>query len=99
MSDERDVKMFAFLQKFKPCPFCGYKLQNNLDDTFYPTGTWKRVEPSGLTHYVSHRSRKEGDTPVYNVICNEIGGGCGASMMADSPEEGIEKWNRRHETT
>ena len=32
---------------------------------------------------------------IWNVICTESSGGCDASVMADSPEQAIKKWNSR----
>lgn len=95
---QRDATMRVYLSQFKPCPFCGYELKNNLDDSVYPSGRWWREDGPrgvGFRHYVGHRERQPGDHPVYSVNCAECSGGCGAELTADSMEEALEKWNRR----
>ena len=32
---------------------------------------------------------------TYNLVCYETGGGCGASVLGDSKEDVIDKWQRR----
>lgn len=92
-----DTNMLAFLKQLKPCPFCGYKLENNVDDSFYPVGNawWRDSEEVGCRIYVGAREREEGDQPVYGLHCPPCSGGCGAEMSADTPEDAVAKWNRR----
>lgn len=35
------------------------------------------------------------DKTVWQLVCYATGGGCDASILGDSAEECIEKWNRR----
>lgn len=32
---------------------------------------------------------------VWNIVCQEVDGGCNASILGRTPEECFEKWNRR----
>lgn len=32
---------------------------------------------------------------LYNVVCYETGGGCGASVLGWTEDEAVERWNRR----
>ena len=34
---------------------------------------------------------------VYNVVCYETGGGCGASVLGSNADDAIKKWNTRNE--
>ena len=36
-----------------------------------------------------------GRTKLMQIVCYESGGGCGASVLGDSVDEVIRKWNRR----
>jgi hypothetical protein len=36
-------------------------------------------------------------TGVWGLHCYETGGGCGAQVIGESPEEVIEKWNTRYD--
>jgi hypothetical protein len=78
----------------KDCPFCGATPPKDLSDTLYPSGTWWRIN-DGYRHYVAHRDREPGDNMCWQVICNEVYGGCGAEISADSEQEAIDKWNHR----
>lgn len=91
---EGDKAMLLFLKQFKPCVFCGYEIHENLDDTFYPSGTWYREGRHGR-QYVHHRDKQEGDKPIYSLNCAECSGGCGVEFRVDSKEEALAKWNRR----
>lgn len=33
---------------------------------------------------------------VYNLVCYETGGGCGASVLGDNKEDVILRWNGRY---
>ena len=35
------------------------------------------------------------DTPVYQIVCQTSSGGCDASILGDSKEDCIRRWNRR----
>ena len=35
------------------------------------------------------------DRTVWEVNCYETGGGCGVTILGDSPEDVIERWNKR----
>lgn len=77
----------------KPCPFCGKNIDLNGHDTLYPAGFgW--VQEDGYRHYVDIY-----DVPkeqwCYKIVCDETAGGCGATVMGDSIEETINKWNKR----
>lgn len=78
----------------KPCPFCGRKVDRDLIDTLYPTGTFWRVT-NGFRHYVGRKERQDGDKMCMGMHCTESNGGCGAEISADTEEEVIAKWNRR----
>jgi hypothetical protein len=68
----------------KSCPFCGFNLDVNDEDCIYPVGR--------------PMYDLETDKPmwrVYNIVCYETGGGCGASVLGDSPEDCIDRWNSR----
>lgn len=82
--------------KLKPCPFCGRKVDDDLIDTLYPSGIYWR-QHNNFRSYHSHKERKEGDQPCYEMNCTESNGGCGAEISADTLEEVITKWNRRPE--
>lgn len=32
---------------------------------------------------------------IWNLVCYEIGGGCGASVLGDNREDVIQRWNTR----
>ena len=104
--EKRDADMLAFLEKFAPCPFCGRDLKNDLDDSFYPTGTkWEDVDCLGdgqnvIRRYLSLREPLRSDNiiasgSVYGVYCATSSGGCGAELSGDSPEEVLARWNTR----
>lgn len=78
----------------KNCPFCGTEFPDNLEDSLYPSGTVWRDTPHGRTYH-SWKNRQEGDSQCWQLICNEIYGGCGVEMHADSQDDVVKKWNRR----
>jgi hypothetical protein len=84
----------ALATKLLACPFCGFQMppdeDENLIDILYPTGTYWRVEPDGLKHYVNHKERQPGDSRCWHIICD-----CGAEVHADTREGAITAWNRR----
>ena len=43
------------------------------------------------------QSHQDWDGMCYKIACADTYGGCGASLVADSREEAIDKWNRRVE--
>lgn len=88
--------------KLTKCPFCGRVNDTNDEDTLYPTGTHWATTECGIRHYFSRALFKgiihmmpepEGD--VYQIVCSENYGGCGAEIHGDSVEEVIQKWERR----
>lgn len=32
---------------------------------------------------------------VYTIVCQEAAGGCEANILGETPEECVQKWNRR----
>lgn len=66
------------------CPFCGFKPDINDMDCIYPCSRPEFNEEKNEIHY-----------RVYNLVCYETGGGCGASVLGDSPEACISLWNTR----
>jgi hypothetical protein len=82
------------MNELLPCPFCGREVEDDLEDTLYPSGTWWREE-DGLRHYIGHQERKPTDQPCWLMNCPESGGGCGAEIYGDTKEQVMAKWNRR----
>ncbi len=78
-------------EALKPCPFCGRAVDDDLRDTLYPSGVYRR----GELEYVSHRDRQEGDTPCWTMHCVAHEGGCGAEVSGDTEAEVRAAWNRR----
>jgi hypothetical protein len=79
-----------------PCPFCGRPVDENLEDTLYPSGVYWRFDPKIQRRtYHSRREQQPGDHDCMEMNCTETNGGCGARITADSEEEVIAKWNRR----
>jgi acetate kinase len=68
-----------------PCPFCGFQLDANDDDCIYPATRATYNETNDSLEY-----------NVYELNCYTTGGGCGASVLGDSAEDCITKWNTRH---
>jgi len=82
--------------KLLPCPFCGYKPPEDLSDTLYPSGSYRRWMPDIGSHgYIGHRNREPGDEPCWAMHCTESMGGCGAQINGDTMDEAINKWNTR----
>lgn len=91
------------LTELKPCPFCRLELDADDPDTLHRSGTiWKARGANGR-EYVSFRTQMtfpEKDMNdymgwCYEIHCNKIYGGCGATIHQDSKEEAIEAWNKR----
>ena len=88
--------------KLTACPFCGMVSDTDWDDTLYPTGSFWADHPDGFRHYFS-RALYRGDESkmpepegkVFQIVCSENYGGCGAEIHGDSIEEVIQKWERR----
>jgi len=79
----------------KPCPFCGFQVEDHVD-MVYPSGIyWMFVD--GYKSYMNFQSSlgHPGCGICYQVFCNPVMGGCGANMTGDSKEEAIENWDRR----
>lgn len=88
--------------KLTKCPFCGRVNDTADDDTLYPTGGLWATDEDGFRHYFSHAFYRgdEARMPVpegkvYQIVCSENYGGCGAEIHGDSVEEVIQKWERR----
>jgi len=65
-----------------PCPFCGHDLNTqDIEDTIYPTSSY--IDEDGMEKY------------IYNIVCQVSAGGCDASILGDSVEKCITKWNKR----
>ena len=63
----------------KPCPFCGFKPDFEDDDCCYPIA---------IDHHNAEYS-------LYGLHCYSTGGGCGAQVIASTPEECVTIWNTR----
>lgn len=74
----------ADLTTLKPCPFCGFQLDRDEADCIYPAVRPEYDEDQDKMVY-----------RVWELNCYEVGGGCGASMLGDSAEDCITKWNTR----
>ena len=88
--------------QLKPCPFCGLQSHEDWDDTIYPAGIgWrdeKKDAPDGtppIRLYLRREQYYRWQGTCYKINCAETYGGCGASLVGDSKEEAIDKWNRR----
>jgi len=65
-----------------PCPFCGHDLNTqDIMDTIYPS--FLHIDEDGVEHY------------IYNIVCQESAGGCGAIILGNSVEDCVTKWNKR----
>jgi hypothetical protein len=75
-----------------PCPFCGKQMDIHCDETLHRSSTaWKDTKYGrGYVRY-----HEECDGYCYEVHCNKIYGGCGATITDDSIEEVIAAWNKR----
>lgn len=81
--------------KLKPCPFCGLQSHQDWDDTLYPSGIGWKEDVDSFRHYLGRLKFAQWEGTCYKLTCAETYGGCGASLVADSKEEVIDKWNRR----
>ena len=64
------------------CPFCGHDLNSqDIEDTIYPISAY--TDEDGMEHY------------IYNIVCQKSAGGCDASILGDSIEDCVTKWNTR----
>lgn len=68
-------------QDVKDCPFCGHTIVKDDPDSLYPL--IKKQQDGTLRPY------------AFNLVCAVPSGGCDASMMGDSEDDCLEKWNRR----
>lgn len=66
------------------CPFCGFLPDIDNDDCIYPAC---RAEYDKESDTIKYR--------VYNLVCYETGGGCGASVLGETRSDCINKWNNR----
>ena len=85
-------------EKLLPCPFCGWPVDMEDPDTFYPTGTlWRYDEEAGCIVYYGYKDRDKygAENMCYLLVCVEHNGGCGAEVHGDTEEETIAKWQRR----
>lgn len=79
----------------KSCPFCGLKLNPDDVDTVYPNGIgWKDDEIDGYRNYV-YSCEVPKEQWCYQVVCQNHRGGCTASIVGDSKQDAIDKWNKR----
>ena len=67
-----------------PCPFCGFILNINDPDCIYPATISEYDETIDKMVFY-----------LYEINCYENGGGCGASILGDSIDDCINKWNTR----
>ena len=88
--------------KLTKCPFCGRVNDTDDEDTLYPTGSYWATHGDGFRHYFSPglyrgniHQMPEPEGKVYQIVCSENYGGCGAEIHGDSVEEVIQKWERR----
>ena len=72
----------------KPCPFCGDIPDINDPDVLYPVGGEINMEFDPITREVIYT--------LYQLHCNKGGVGCGASMLGDTKEDCINRWNNRY---
>lgn len=77
-----------------PCPFCGRKHFDLLDE-LHPTTRWRDDPAVGFRVYVAPKDARPDDGWCWVMSCAVHNGGCGAEMNADSKEEVIAAWNRR----
>lgn len=82
------------MEKMKPCPFCGHRVDLEDEDTLYPNAIGWQEHEDRFRSYCSYR-----DVPpeqwCYSMHCVTTSGGCGAEISGDSMQECIDKWNRR----
>lgn len=83
------------MSELKPCPFCDNHLDDVDGDTFYKSGVVWMDTLRGRS-YFRYADRKHFQGFCYNIVCNAIYGGCGASISGDSQDETIAAWNRRN---
>lgn len=63
-------------------------------DTFYLSGTvW--IDTLHGRSYFRYSENKPFQGMCYNIVCNTIYGGCGASLSGDTQEETVAAWNKR----
>lgn len=70
--------------KLLPCPFCGFIPDRNDADCIYP---------ASKPEYDSQHDRLI--YKIWQIVCYETGGGCSATILGDSPDDVINKWNTR----
>jgi hypothetical protein len=66
------------------CPFCGHLPDRDDPETIHPA---VRPEYDPITDKLVYT--------IWQINCVGIHGGCDASILGDSPEDCIEKWNKR----
>ena len=83
----------------KPCPFCGmdWNDPSDLIDTLYLSSSWVYVWNNNriMGREQVRAGYEHADFHIWNIICGEHNGGCGATMEGKSKEEVINKWNKR----
>jgi len=67
-----------------PCPFCGFIPDREDPDCIYPAAKGQYNTKTDTIEFT-----------VWNINCYESGGGCGASILGDNPEDCITRWNKR----
>lgn len=55
------------------------------------------LQPDTESEDFIHQATRSGD--VWSINCSEIWGGCSASILGNSPEDVLRKWNRRNDLT
>ena len=82
------------MNEVKPCPFCGHPLDLGDPDTLYPNGIgWKVMANGGYSYH--NYIEVPPEQWCYSIHCVTTSGGCGAEISGNSPQECVNKWNRR----
>lgn len=71
--------------KLLPCPFCSFEPDINDPDCIYPVRSdIPYLDENEKIIYT-----------IWNINCYESGGGCSCSILGDSRQDCIDKWNKR----